>query len=600
MTGHPYRPVNIAHWDVEVRTDTEGAIRVHPLLELGPYPERLTDSLDYWAVHAPDRVFLAKRDPRDRHWRTLTYAEFRRLARNAAAWLPSAGLTAEQPIVILSGNDLEHAILAVAAMYAGIPYAPISPAYSLMSSDFAKLRHIFELLKPGLVFVSDMTPYRKAIDAVVPPSTPVVATADGSGATYRFEELTATAASDDVRFAPAVNGDTIAKILFTSGSTGIPKGVINTQRMLCSNQEMLRTVFPVLAETPPVICDWLPWNHTFGGNHNFGLVLYNGGTLYIDDGRPVGRAFQETLDNLREIAPTVYFNVPKGYEALVDALRDDAALRQTFFSRLSMTFYAAAGLSQHIWDALDELAVATCGQRIAMLTGLGATETAPFAICANKDTARAGVVGLPVPGVELKLVPQGRKLEVRLRGPNVTPGFWAQPETTRAAFDDEGYYRLGDALRFLDPNDLGRGFVFDGRIAEDFKLSTGTWVSVGPLRARFLLHAAPHIRDVVFAGQDRDDLTALLVPDTERPPTSETVRALLQSFAADNPGSSTRIARAIVLAEPPSLDAGEVTDKGSINQSAVLERRRALIDLLYTNPPPPEVIAICSKKGAGL
>ena len=588
----PFRPVNIARWDVNVTEESGGVLRVRPCDELGPYPVRLTDSLDDWAERVPERIFLARREAQEQ-WRSLSYGEFRRLARNAAQWLLNAGLTPERPIVILSGNDLEHAILGMAAQYAGITYAPISPAYSLMSSDFGKLRHIFALLNPGLVFASDGLTFSKAIEAVVPASTPLVATRNPGRGTVLFNELTQTTTRTSVdRATAAVNGDTIAKVLFTSGSTGIPKGVINTQRMLCSNQEMLRTVFAEFSATPPVVCDWLPWNHTFGGNHDFGLVLYNGGTLYIDDGKPVGRAFEETLRNLREIAPTVYFNVPKGYEMLVDAMRRDDALREVFFSRLSMTFYAGAALSQHVWDALDQLAVETCGHRIAMLTGLGATETAPFALCANKDISRAGVVGLPVPGVELKLVPVGRKLEVRLRGPNVTPGFWGQPETTRAAFDEENFYRLGDALRFLDPADRRKGFVFDGRIAEDFKLSTGTWVSVGPLRARFLLHAAPYFRDIVFAGHDGDDLTALLIPDLGVSAARDTVQKLLRVFAESNPGSSTRIVRAIILDEPPSLDAGEITDKGSINQHAVLERRAALVEMLYADPPPACVITI--------
>ena len=386
-----FRPVNILSWEVSVSQETGGVFRVSSNTPLGEFPVRLTDSLEHWATVAPDRTFLAKRDWSG-DWQRLSYGEFRTQARNAAQWLIDEGVT--NPIVILSGNDLEHAVLGMAAMYAGVPYAPISPAYSLVSSDHAKLRHIFGLLEPDLVFASDGHAFAKALQAVGP--VKVVATRN---APLLFETLIGTPAGSEVdRSTAAVSADTVVKILFTSGSTGVPKGVINTHRMLCSNQEMLRTVFQFFGETPPVVCDWLPWNHTFGGNHNFGLVLYNGGTLYVDDGKPAGRAFQETLRNLRDVAPTVYFNVPKGFEALVEALRADAELRAKFFSRLSMTFYAAAGLSQHIWDALDELAVETCGHRIPMLTGLGATETAPFAICANKDTTRAGVVGLPVPG----------------------------------------------------------------------------------------------------------------------------------------------------------------------------------------------------------
>jgi DNA-binding GntR family transcriptional regulator len=367
--------------------------------------------------------------------------------------------------------------------------------------------------------------------------------------------------------------------------------------MLASNQQMLCTVFPFFAEEPPVICDWLPWNHTFGGSHNFGLVLYNGGSMYLDAGRPLEGAFDATVANLHEIAPTVYFNVPKGFEMLAPHLRRSAELRERFFSRLRMMFYAGAGLSQHVWDELDRLSLETRGGRIPMLTGLGATETAPFAMCASAENTTAGVVGLPVPGVSLKLAPVGGKLEARFRGPNVTPGYWRQPELTAAAFDDEGYYRMGDGLRFLDPADAGRGFLFDGRLSEDFKLSTGTWVSVGPLRTRFLLHAAPLVRDVAIAGHDRGEVTALIFPDPAQYRRLEStggaraaLEKLLASFGALNPGSSMRIERAIVLEDAPSFDAGEWTEKGTVNQGAVLRRRADVVERLYRTPYAADVI----------
>ena len=484
----------IASWNVSVASRPDGTTLVEPQCELGAYPERLTDSLDDWSERVPRRTFLAQRDDRG-GWRCLGYAEFRRRALAAAHWLLGAGLSAERPVAILSGNDLEHAILAMAAMYAGIPYAPISPAYSLISSDFGRLRQVFELLTPGLVFAADGAVFARAIEAVVPPGATLVATKNPPRhrRALAFSEI-AEAARQAL---PQVTADGVAKVLFTSGSTGVPKGVITTHRMLASNQQMLRQVFPFFAEEPLTVCDWLPWNHTFGGSHNFGLVLYNGGTMYIDGGRPVEGLFDETVANLRDIAPTVYFNVPRGYEMLGPHLRRDGALRERFFSRLRMMFYAAAGLSQQVWDELEALAFETCGRRIPMLTGLGATETAPFALCAGAENKRAGVVGLPVPGVRLKLAPAGGKLEARVKGPNVTPGYWRQPELTAAAFDDEGYYRLGDGLRFLDPSDASHGFLFDGRLAEDFKLSTGNWVSVGPLRLQFLLHFAPYVQDVV-------------------------------------------------------------------------------------------------------
>jgi len=595
----PSRPLNMATWSVAVEETAEGTWYVRPKLELGSYAPTLTERLDHWAALAPDRTFLAERDSKG-EWRKITYAEFRTRARGVAQWLLDRKLTPGRPIAILSGNDPEHAMLAMGAMYCGIPYAPISPVYSLLSGDLNRLVHIFDLLSPGLVFAADGAAYARAIRAVVPSGAELVVSENppaGLRATV-FEELAATPATAAVDRAQAATGPgTVAKILFTSGSTGVPKGVITTQRMLCGNQEMLRTVFRFFAEAPPVICDWLPWHHTFGGSHNFGLVLYNGGTMYIDHGKPVRGAFEESLRNLRAIASTVYFNVPKGFELLVGHLAGDDGFRQHFFSRLQMAFYAAAGLPQHIWDAFDRLAVQTIGARIPMLTSLGATETAPFALCADQANTRAGVVGLPVPGVELKLAPVNGKLEARVRGPNVTPGFWGEPGRTAAAFDEEGYYRMGDALSFIDRQNPGEGFLFDGRIAEDFKLSTGTWVSVGPLRARFILEGAPWVKDVVIAGHDRDEVTALIFPDADeyaRLEESGRERAvfedLLRAFARQSTGSSNRIARAMVLRAGPSMNAGEMTDKGTINQAAVLQRRAELVEQLYRNPIPESVI----------
>jgi feruloyl-CoA synthase len=409
-----------------------------------------------------------------------------------------------------------------------------------------------------------------------------------------LESRPATAAVDAAH--AAVGPDTVAKVLFTSGSTGRPKGVITTQRMLCANQEMLRTVLQFLAEAPPVLCDWLPWNHVFGGSHNFGIALYNGGTLYVDEGKPMPGAFDATVRNLRDVESTAYFNVPRGYEMLVPELRADPVLRERFFRRVEILFYAAAGLGQRFWDELQELAVEACGERVRMVTGLGATESAPFALCVASDDARAGMVGLPVPGVDLKLVSVGDKLEARLRGPSITPGFWRDPVRTRAAFDEEGFYRLGDALVWVDPDDPSKGFAFDGRLDEDFKLSTGTWVSVGPLRARLLAALAPYAQDVVIAGHDRDEVTTLIFPNraTCDALRSDDLRAILAGrlgdVCAEATGSSTRVPRALMLDQPPSIDAAEVTDKGSINQRAVLRHRAALVEELYALPTPARVI----------
>jgi feruloyl-CoA synthase len=596
------RDVRFGPRDVTMSRDEHGVIYVRPVHPLGPYPAKLTEKLDHWATKTPDRVFMGQRDGSG-NWRTLTYAQFRSAARNVAQALLHRNLSAERPIAILSGNDLEHAVLGFAAYYAGIPYAPISTAYSLVSSDFGKLRYIFGLLTPGLIFVNDAAPFHKALEAVKPSDAEIVTS---------FSTLAATKATADVdRAHDLVTPDTIAKILFTSGSTGTPKGVENTQRMLTSNQEIVRSVLGWVDDEPPVICDWLPWNHTFGGNHDVGFVMYNGGSFYIDEGRPTPTGMAASVRNLHDVGPNVYLNVPKGFEALIPFLRERRDFRERFFSRVKMFYYAGAGLLQPVWDELDRLAIETCGERIMMFTGLGSTETGPAALFPGKDLRRAGEVGLPAPGVELKLVPVGDKLEARLRSPSVTPGYWRQPDLTRLAFDDEGFYRIGDALRFVDPQDIMRGFIFDGRMVEDFKLSTGTFVSAGPMRGKFLSHCAPYAHDAVIAGHDRDFVTVLVFPALDAcrelaklpatAPAAEIVanpavhwkfQELLNELAAEATGSSSRIARAILMAEPPAIDAHEVTDKGSINQGAVLKNRAALVLDLYSPRPSARVISI--------
>jgi feruloyl-CoA synthase len=609
----PVRQVRFPPSDVECSTRPDGSLVVRPLHPLGPYPDKLTERLEHWAAHAPDRIFLAERD-RTGVWRTASYAQMRASARNIAQALLDRPLSADRPIAILSGNDIEHAALGLGAMYAGIPFAPISPAYSLVSSDFGKLRMIFDILTPGLVFVSAGAPFRKALEAMLPPDAELVISGDPAGLhATPFSVLETTASGSAVDKAHgAVGPDTIAKFLFTSGSTGKPKGVINTQRMLCSNQEIVRTMLPFVVDDPPVLCDWLPWNHTFAGNHDFGLVLYNGGSYYIDDGRPVAGAIDATIRNLDDVQPSIYLNVPRGFEMILPFLRDHREFRDRFFQKLRLMYYAGAGLSQPVWDELQELAVESCGERILMFTGLGSTETGPSAMFPYWEEDRAGHVGLPAPGVELKLVKAGQKTEARLRSPSITPGYWRQPDLTRAVFDDEGFYCLGDALLSVDPNDPGKGFIFDGRIAEDFKLATGTWVSVGPMRAKFLGHCAPYLRDIVFAGHDGPFVAALIFPNVEAcralcpelpanatdadVARNEHVRAkfhqLLQELAKTGTGSASRVIRAMLMEEPPSIDKHEVTDKGSFNQRAVLGNRAALVDELYTPEPSARIIVI--------
>jgi feruloyl-CoA synthase len=600
--GAPYRalPLGGSLAAEFVRRD-DGSTIVVSKEALQPYARRLTDRFLHWAATEPDRTLVAKR-VHGGEWRRVSFAEALQAARAIAQALLDRGVSVERPVAILSDNDIEHLLLALGAMLAGVPYAPVSPAYSLLSQDHSKLRHIVEQITPGLVFASGPA-YAKAIAAVVPADTPVVLT-EGvleGRATTPFAALLATIPTAAVDAAhDAVGPETIAKFLFTSGSTKLPKGVINTHRMLCANQQMIRQCFPSLVDEPPVLVDWLPWNHTFGGNHNVGIVLYNGGTLYIDEGKPTPALIGETLRNLRDIAPTIYFNVPKGFEEIANALETDAALRERFFSRVKMFFFSGAGLSQPVWDKLERVAEAHCGERIRMLTGLGMTETSPFAICANAYEVKSGHIGLPAPGVEMKLVPMGDKQEVRYRGPNVTPGYWRAPEQTAEHFDDEGFYCSGDAAKPMEPDEPERGFAFDGRIAEDFKLNTGTFVSVGPLRAKIIAAGDPLVQDAVIAGINRGEIGVLFFPRLDAcrafvglpanaPPHivlgEPKLRAFFQRLVdvlhSTGSGSSTRVARALVLAEPPSIDKGEITDKGSINQRAVLTHRDVDVRRMY-------------------
>jgi feruloyl-CoA synthase len=591
----------------------DGAIIVRPDEALGPYPRVLTERLIYWARIAPDRALAAKRQV-DGEWRYLTFADALQKVRAIGQAFLDRGLSAERPVTILSENDLEHLLLMFAGQHVGIPTASIAPAYSLLSTDFAKLKHVMGTITPGLVFVSNAGPYRRALEAVLDPATEIVFARgpSPSGNATLFDDLAARVPTEAVdRAHAAIAPDDIAKFLFSSGSTGLPKAVVNTHRMICSNQQMILQGFPFMGEQPPIVVDWMPWNHTAGGNHNTGMTVYNGGTLYIDDGNATFK-IATTVANLREIAPTVYFNVPRGYEELLRYFREDPQLRENFFSRLNFMFYAGAGLAQPVWDGYRDMMSETRGERVLMASGLGATETSPMALQCTWDSEQSGAIGIPMPGVEAKLVAVGAKLEIRVKGPNITPGYWKNEELTCAAFDEEGYYKFGDAVRFVDPGDVNKGFMYDGRLKEDFKLASGTWVSVGPLRTKIIHAFAPYVTDVAIAGLNRNFLGMLIFPNVEacRSLAPELADAatpadilrhgsvtrkfteLLEYFAAQSTGNSNRVTRAILLEEPPSLDAGEITDKASLNQRAILEHRAAAVEEMYSPNPSARVLRL--------
>ncbi|PAU59885.1 feruloyl-CoA synthase [Pseudomonas sp. PICF141] len=601
-----YRQVSIGNPAIEV-SEEQGILHMRSLEPLAKLPVRLLDRLVHWARVRPQQTFIAARQEGG-DWRRVSYAEMLTSVRAIAQSLLCYGLSAERPLAILSGNDIEHLQIALGAMYAGIPYSPISPAYSLLSQDFAKLRHVCDLLQPGLVFVSDAATYQRAIDAVLPAETPLITVRGQIPGRNQasFASLLEQPGSAEADCAFTATGpDSIAKFLFTSGSTKLPKAVVTTQRMLCANQQMLLQTFPVFGEEPPVLVDWLPWNHTFGGSHNVGIVLYNGGTFYLDDGKPTVQGFAETLRNLKEISPTAYLTVPKGWEELVNALEQDGELRERFFSRMKLFFFAAAGLSQRVWDRLDRVAEQHCGERIRMMAGLGMTEAAPSCTFTTGPLSMAGYIGLPAPGCEVRLVPVDGKLEGRFRGPHIMPGYWRAPQQTAEVFDEHGFYCSGDALKLADARDPQLGLMFDGRIAEDFKLSSGVFVSVGPLRNRAVLEGSPYVQDLVVAAPDRECLGALVFPrlfecrrlaglsvhasDAEvlaSAPVRQWFSDWLQRLNRDATGNASRLEWIALLDEPASIDRGEITDKGSINQRAVLQWRADKVEALYRGEEP--------------
>ena len=564
--------LSFAPREVNLEKRGDGTLLLRSPDRLGLTARCVTEWLDRWAREAPRRDFLCER--KGEGWRRISYLEAFGAARILGQALLHMELGPERPVAILSDNGIDHALLALGAMHVGLPVVPISPAYSLMSKDFGKLKQIFELVKPGLVYTSDPEKFAPALAAV------------GATPASLAKMLEVVPGSTLEREFSKISGKTIAKILFTSGSTGTPKGVINTHGMLCANQQQLAQAWRFVAERPPVVVDWLPWNHTFGGNYVFNLVLRNGGTLYIDGGKPVPGLVETTARNLKEIAPTMYFNVPRGFDLLLPFLEKDAELRRNFFKDLDVLFYAAAALPQNLWDRLKKLAAQENNSRLAMLSAWGSTETAPLATSVHFPMDRPGVIGLPVAGCELKLVPAAGKLEARVRGPNVTPGYYKRDDLTRAAFDEEGFYRIGDALKLADPADAAKGIVFDGRIAEDFKLASGTWAHVGALRMKLIAAADPLIQDAVITGHDRNEIGALVfLSAAAKELSAQAVRdrlsGVLKDFLKEKSGASMHPTRLMIMTEPPSIDANEITDKGYINQRAVLERRAALVEELY-------------------
>lgn len=590
-----------------IKTERDGIIYLRSENQLEDYPERMTDRLVHWAQERPEQTWMARRGP-DGQWIHITYAQAWTQAQSIGQALLDYGLSVERPLAILSENSLEHALLTLGAMTVGIPFCSVSAAYSLMSQDFGKLRHVLDTITPGLVYASDWSRFAKAIDATVSADVPVVSNeitlrGDGLTSTIALSTLTSRSVTPAVRSAMmATNGDTIVKFLFTSGSTNLPKAVINTHRMICANQQQVKQSMPSVLDIPPVLMDWPPWSHTFGGNHDFYLVLFHGGTFYINDGKPVPALIGETIRNLTEIAPTLYYDVPIGLELIAAEMKTNAALRKNLLSRLRMFFYAGAALAQPVWDALYEIEEQELGYRIPMTSGLGMTESAPFGLFVTNLYVRAGDLGLPSAGLELKLVPLGDKLEVRYRGPNITPGYWRRPEATSEAFDEEGFFRTGDAVRWIDDDNIHRGLKFDGRVAEDFKLVTGTFVSVGPMRAKIIAAGAPYLQDAVITGLNQRDVGAILIPaliparkalglsdnatlaDVATHPTMRSaMQDMLNKLGKDSTGSASRVARAVVLTDPPNIDKGEITDKGSINQRAVLKERSELVEALHTD-----------------
>ena len=614
LTKPAFRKIDWLARDIAVERRPDGVIILKSRIPLQPYEKHIPASLAKWATEAPSRIWLAQRTGADRQWRKVSYGEAKQIVDGLTQGLLDLKLEPGSPVAILSGNSIEHALMTQAAMQARFPAAPVSPAYSLMSQDHLKLKYLFDLIKPKVVMVQDGPVFEKALKALDLKGVTVVHVVRPCEGikSVSFADLAATPVTKDVDDSiAAITPDTVGKLLFTSGSTGMPKAVINTQEMMCANAAMMMQVRPRDPDGPiGTMLDWMPWNHTMGGNAAFHPMLVDGGTLYIDDGRPMPGLFDETIRNLHEVSPTYYANVPAGYAALAAAMEKDDALCRSFFRNLTVMAYGGARLPDDLYDRMQALAVRTTGERIVFYTGWGSTETAPTSTGTYWDTERVGLIGLPFPGVELKMVPCGDKYELRLRGINVTPGYFGQPELTSKMFDEEGFYCIGDAGVFVDPADPLQGIIFAGRVVEDFKLTTGTFVHVGSLRTDAIAAATPVVHDALVAGQDLPFVGLLAWPnlhacrqvvgnpdatfeDVVRHP--DVIACLKRGLEAHNTackGSSMRIARAMLMVEPPSIDGNELTDKGYINQRAGLERRAALVERLYADPPGEDVIVL--------
>ncbi|WP_243612769.1 feruloyl-CoA synthase [Shimia aestuarii] len=582
----------------------DGTILLRSNYELGPVAEKTADWLHHWANEAPDRVFIAERSGAG--WREESYSATLEKVQAIAASLLARGMGPDTPILIMSGNGVDHGLLSLAAQYVGVPTAPVAEQYSLIHGAHGRLQHAIELVGPKMAYVVDADQYDEALALDALNGIEVVASRPGqNGKVTPFADLLKGDAGVDLAAAHAkVTPDTVAKILMTSGSTSAPKGVMTTQRMMCVNQTQLADSLPFLRERPPRVVDWLPWNHVFGGSHNFNMMLSNGGSYYVDDGKPVKGLFERTLENLSMVTGSLVFNVPVGFGMLLAALREDTALRQRFFADLDLIFYAGASLPQDVWEGFEAMAMEVKGEVPLMTSSWGLTETAPATMMQQEPTDRSGVVGVPMTGVTLKLIPDAdMRCEMRVKGPNVMPGYFQNPDKTAEAFDEEGFFVTGDAMVFVDPDDIDRGMKFDGRISEDFKLLTGTWVRAAQLRIDMLACLAPLATDLVITGADRNQIGVMVFPDVaelKREGFDLTddngayrctllqgeIHRRLAERAREISGSSTKISRAIVLSEPASMPEGEMTAKGNLNFRKILTRRKDLLERLYDDADP--------------